>query len=550
MFKYGDVVKVSKGFYSLPHQVDRALSILTARVMAINQTTSISRKKSKKKIREPKKRTRTQRLTKKARTPYQEFPHNLIISTLDAIIQEDLERCGGACHAVVKRLTKKIAKRIGVRSNRKLTQKVVHILNRDSRATLWDIGHSRGRTGVALSERVYSLSAEGVSSTTFSKHKQREQSVRERILNLFTNEIVLTPKKIVDLLELRSSQVSHTLSSLASTNDLMRVKTGYYCLPGNGKIALKQIDVMRNPITIEQIQKVLSEVSPLTPGSISKRLQTSYSLVFNALNRFVEEKQIVRIKRGFYCLPNQVEENQRESIETDPIIRALIESYPQTPLQISERIGRPRSSVGGSLRKMTKEGFIVKIRYGLYCLPDQVEESKLKLQKVLDVQTIRRKSQTITIIDAIKEVVTLLLTTNEMSVFELENITGVPIYTIENTIQRLTDHSVLTKSEIGFVSFAPQDTLDRIKVFQMIAESDSWTEVICSLISEYIKKHRISTGRNIQRLFRIRRFVLSQLYFLHSTESQKPFNEAIDTLCLEGKLERLDGDQYKFNQLS
>ena len=273
-------------------------------------------------------------------------------------------------------------------------------------------------------------------------------------------------------------------------------------------------------------------------------------LVFNALNRFVGEKQIVKIRRGFYCLPEQVEQSQYRLTETNPIVKALRENYPQTPLQISKRIGKPRSTVGGLLRKMVKKGVAVKIGYGQYCLPDQVEDARLRLKDVLKAQTIRRKSETITLAGVIIRVVTLLLTSKGMSVAELSSATGVPHHMLKNTIKRLIDYYVLTKSDTGFVSIAPQDNPERIKVLQMIAESETWTEVICSLISMYMEKHRTDTGRDIQRLHRIRRYVLSQLHFLHSTESKDSFNEAVDVSCLEGVLEKLDGDLYRFNQLS
>ena len=413
LVKRDAIVRVRKELYSLPHQVDSAIRIHDARERSPSQTTSISSWKP-----------RMEKDTK----PDQDLPFNLIKSTLDVLIQEDLERCGGTCHAVVKRLTRKVTERTGLRFNIKLKRLVIQILEDDSRATLWDLGHSEGEGGkINLSQRVYSLKTDGLSSTTFSKQTSREPSVQERVLEILADEVVLTPKAAAELLQMKRNQVQYALSHLVSTNDLVRVETGFYCLPGNEKSAREQIDTMRNPINIEQIEHVLTEESPLTPGDISRRLQTNYSLVFNALNRFVGEKQIVRIKRGFYCLPDQVELGQHRLSESNPVVKALRENYPQTQLQISELLGKPKSTVGGILRRLAKKGVTVKIRHGQYCLPDQVEDARLRLKDVLKTQAIRRKSQRHPLADTARRVITLLLTSKGMSVLELSRATGVSL---------------------------------------------------------------------------------------------------------------------------
>ncbi len=187
-----------------------------------------------------------------SKKPDQPLSIELVKSTLDVLIQEDLVRCGGACHATVSRLTKKVAKRTGLRSNRELRRVIIQLLEEDSMATLWDLGYTEGEIGTNnRSQRIYALKADEISFAAFSKQTPREPSIQERVLDLFTDEVVLTPKAAAELLQMRRDRVNSTLAQLASSTDLVRMETGFYCLPGHEESAREKIDAMRNPISME-----------------------------------------------------------------------------------------------------------------------------------------------------------------------------------------------------------------------------------------------------------------------------------------------------------
>ncbi len=126
----------------------------------------------------------------------------------------------------------------------------------------------------------------------------------------------------------------------------------------------------------------------------------------NALNRFVSEGQIIRVERGFYCLPDQVELGHHRLSENNPIVKALRENYLQTPLQISKLLGKPRKTVGAKLRRLAKKGVTVKVSYGQYCLPDQVDDARLRLKDVRKTRAIRRRSQRHPLADTALRVIT------------------------------------------------------------------------------------------------------------------------------------------------
>lgn len=384
------------------------------------------------------------------------------------------------------------------------------------------------------------------SSNTLEESPKKYLSKKDRILE-YIKELespIFTLSEISKHLEILKGTVSNSLCTLYSEGVISRLEPGVYCLPGRERVALDHLNSIHNPVTFECLERILLNEYPLTAGRAAKVLKTNYSHVFNALQKFVNNGLIINIGQNRFCLPGQVAEVQKRSVR-DRIIQVLSEVYPMTPLQVAKRLGIEKGRVARQLCQMLKKREVSKVGYGLYCLPGQVVDIK----QTNDHKALR-EYQHVSIADAIILVIRYMSASTKITVSELASITDLSASILSKAVERLIDARILLQNDGHNLIFAPQETHQRLRLIQLISESTCWRDIIKVLIIEYMRDHQRSSGRNFQRLFRIRRSIRNQLDFLYSTEDQHAFNEAIDILCIEGILEQLEGNMYRFNQFS
>jgi hypothetical protein len=154
---------------------------------------------------------------------------------------------------------------------------------------------------------------------------------------------------------------------------------------------------------------------------------------------------------------------------------------------------------------------------------------------------------TTTIADSIPKLLREVMKTPGISFEEVNGIIQASEATLSSAIQRLSDSQMLEVDHEERLRIMPQTSPDSMRTIQLIVEVDSWTEIIKRLIIDHLNSYYQRTGRNIRRLLHMRRYVISQLSFLWPGESLKQFNEAIDSLCIQGILQQIEGDLYRFN---
>jgi DNA-binding Lrp family transcriptional regulator len=154
----------------------------------------------------------------------------------------------------------------------------------------------------------------------------------------------------------------------------------------------------------------------------------------------------------------------------------------------------------------------------------------------------------ITVAQAIIIITPLILDSRGMTLEKISKNLKISKNVISRATRRLIDSGILERDRFGVLTVAPQEKPEGINIIQLVVDKGDWERIIRALIIDYFKAHLEKTGRNHQRIFRVRKYVRKHVSFLFPSEDREHFNDAINTLCIEGilVLEKAESDRYRF----
>lgn len=491
------------------------------------------------------------------------------------VLYENLVRCGGACQVSVRTVSRVVSKRVKGLKNRGFLKRLVRdVLENLSWASFWDYGYqTTGANNRNLAGRVYALKMGPVELAQVKEQLIQRgpvrtpgsrdfRDLRKRMLRTLSEEFPLSPKELAERFEEAYDRIGSQLHHMVKRGELVRPKSGFYCLPGQLNEARKRIEEKQNPLNPHSILEILSEAFPQSTEQIARRLNTRYSLVRSILNRLAKKGELARIRTGFYCLPNQVAEVKRklraEGKTYSEVLGVFADDSVLAPREVARKLGKNPFAVQSAMRRLVESGNLVKIRHGFYCLTPQVKSGELQstqnrsLEKAIvshsgskNDQT-RSKTGNSTIAKAIVQVLQLLLYSPRMTLMQIVVTTGMTESTISKATERLMDLSILIGDESGQVSIAPQEDPETIRIIQMVGEK-GLDETIRALAVEYLQRKLDKTQKRVFNMRQLKKYVRERLQLLTVLEFRREMAQVLESFTSNGAIESLDGDVHRFS---